>query len=148
MRCLILSVRSPTHWAAKGVNGLYTQRAAERQSYKYLSHSIAARMFEKGSSLESNMIWTVHSQQISSSKVNSKQAVPTGLAFCTCTRLTHWALQRQERFLWAGLANFACVLPTLLNAMLNLSVQTDLHNYMRKGSFHSVSCQTIHFQAC
>lgn len=40
--------------------------------------------------------------------------------------------------------------PPLLNAVLELSVQTDLHGYMKKANFHSASWQTTYFasQAC
>lgn len=78
-----------------------------------------------------------------SSKVNSKQPAPTGLAFCTCSRLTRWAGQMQEGFPWAGLSHFPCVHPTLLNAMLELSVQTDLCNFYEESQL-SLSFMSNH----
>lgn len=47
---------------------LHAQRIAVRHSHKYLSHSIAGKIFERGFSLENNMTWTIHSQQISQLK--------------------------------------------------------------------------------
>lgn len=47
---------------------LYAQRVAVRQNHKYLSHSTAGKVFEKRSSLEKNMTWTMDPQQISQLK--------------------------------------------------------------------------------
>lgn len=47
---------------------LYAQQVAVRQNHKYLSHSTAGKVFEKGSSLEKNMTRTMDPQQISQLK--------------------------------------------------------------------------------
>lgn len=88
----------------------------------------------------------MHSQQISQLKGKEQ------------TTSSHWPcllhLQQAHTLNSASAAGVArgwfvrflhVFLPTWLNAMLELSVQMDLHNYMRRASFHSVSCQTINF---
>lgn len=47
---------------------LYAQQVAVRQNHKYLSHSTAGKVFEKESSLEKNMTWTMDPRQISQLK--------------------------------------------------------------------------------